>query len=150
MTSQLNVDTIVDKAGSGGSNVKMANTSTYVSEGGAKTANNVVQGLAKVWLYAPATVASISDSFNISSVDDDGTGQAGMNLTSNMGSVNYITQATHQTTNVANGGNNIRGMAFHSKSASAMEARAYYDSGDNYVLYEGILYYNVSAHGDLA
>ena len=34
MTSQLNVDTIVDKAGTGGSNVKMANTSTYVSEGG--------------------------------------------------------------------------------------------------------------------
>ena len=27
MSSQLNVDTIVDKAGSGGSNVKMANTS---------------------------------------------------------------------------------------------------------------------------
>ena len=34
MSSQLNVDTIVDKAGSGGSNVKMANTSTYVSDGG--------------------------------------------------------------------------------------------------------------------
>ena len=30
MSSQLNVDTIVDKAGSGGTNVKMANTSTYV------------------------------------------------------------------------------------------------------------------------
>ena len=47
MTSQLNVDTIVDKAGSGGSNVKMANTSTYVSEGGAKT-QNTVQGLCKL------------------------------------------------------------------------------------------------------
>jgi hypothetical protein len=34
MTSQLNVDTIVDKAGSGGTNVKIGNTSTYVSEGG--------------------------------------------------------------------------------------------------------------------
>ena len=28
MTSQLNVDTIVDKAGSGGTNVKLSNTST--------------------------------------------------------------------------------------------------------------------------
>ena len=37
MTSQLNVDTIGDKAGSGGSNVKMANTSTYVSDGGSAT-----------------------------------------------------------------------------------------------------------------
>ena len=120
------------------------------STAGALDTSYVVNGSAKAWLYAPATVASISASFNISSVDDDGTGQAGMNLTSNMGSVNYITQATHQTTNIANGGNNVRGMAFHSKSASAMEARAYYIQNDVYVLYEGILYYNVSAHGDLA
>ena len=43
MTSQLNVDTIVDKAGSGGTNVKVANISTYVSDGGAVT-QNTVQG----------------------------------------------------------------------------------------------------------
>ena len=48
MTSQLNVDTIVDKAGSGGTNVKVANTSTYVSDGGNVT-QNTVQGLAKMW-----------------------------------------------------------------------------------------------------
>ena len=48
MTSQLNVDTIVDKAGSGGSNVKMANTSTYVADGGSAT-QNTVQSLVKVW-----------------------------------------------------------------------------------------------------
>ena len=46
MTSQLNVDTIVDKAGSGGTNVKVDNTSTYVSDGGAVT-QNTVQGLIK-------------------------------------------------------------------------------------------------------
>jgi hypothetical protein len=123
---------------------------TIVASDGTSPVTLTKQSAAKVWLYAPATVASISDSFNISSVDDDGTGQAGMNLTSSMGSVNYVTQATHQTTNVANGGNNIRGCAFHSKSASAIEARTYYDSGDFYVLYEGVVYYNVSAHGDLA
>ena len=120
------------------------------STAGSLDTQYVVNGSAKVWLYGPATVASISDSFNISSVDDDGTGQAGMNLTSSMGSVNYVTQATHQTTNVANGGNNVRGCSFHSKSASAMEARTYYANNDTYVLYEGIVYYNVSAHGDLA
>ena len=38
MSSQLNVDTIVDKAGSGGTNVKIANTSVTVSEGGSATA----------------------------------------------------------------------------------------------------------------
>ena len=48
MTSQLNVDTIVDKAGSGGTNVKIGNTSTYVSENSAAT-QNTVQGLVKQW-----------------------------------------------------------------------------------------------------
>ena len=73
MTSQLNVDTIVDKAGSGGSNVKMANTSTYVSEGGAVT-QNTVQGLIKVWFYKEEDGASLGDSFNVSSLTDTDTG----------------------------------------------------------------------------
>ena len=46
MTSQLNVDTIVDKAGSGGTNVKIANTSVTVAEGGAV----LQQTLCKGWL----------------------------------------------------------------------------------------------------
>ena len=49
MSSQLNVDTIVDKAGSGGTNVKIGNTSVTVAEGGSGT-TNTVQGLAKGWL----------------------------------------------------------------------------------------------------
>ena len=74
MTSQLNVDTIVDKAGSGGSNVKMANTSTYVSSGGNVT-QNTVQGLAKTWLNLTGTgTATINGSLNISSITDNGTG----------------------------------------------------------------------------
>ena len=44
MTSQLNVDTIVDKAGSGGTNVKVANTSTYVSDGGAHRQRQLADG----------------------------------------------------------------------------------------------------------
>ena len=73
MTSQLNVDTIVDKAGSGGTNVKIGNTSTYVSEGGAVT-QNTVQGLIKVWFYKEQDGASLGDSFNVSSLTDTGTG----------------------------------------------------------------------------
>jgi len=74
MTSQLNVDTIVDKAGSGGSNVKMANTSTYVSDGGAVT-QNTVQGLAKAWARVNGTgTIALRDSFNISSIADNATG----------------------------------------------------------------------------
>lgn len=110
----------------------------------------VVNGSAKAWLYAPATVASISGSFNISSLDDDGTGTAGMNLTSSMSSANYVTETTVQSVNAGGSGNNILGCAFTSKSSGAMEAVAYYISSDAYVKYESGIFYNVSAQGDLA
>ena len=87
MTSQLNVDTIVDKAGSGGSNVKMANTSTYVGEGGGVT-QNTVQGLVKAWIqHSEGT--SISDSFNFGSVTDVGTGNYKPNYTNSMANDDY-------------------------------------------------------------
>jgi len=88
MSSQLNVDTIVDKAGSGGSNVKMANTSTYVSDGGSAT-QNTVQGLLKGWVRidGDASGASIDDSFNCAGITDNGTGDYSVTRTNNMSSV---------------------------------------------------------------
>ena len=84
MTSQLNVDTIVDKAGSGGSNVKMANTSTYVSDGGNVT-QNTVQGLAKAWVHTDMVgTAAILDSFNIGSLTDSGSGTFAHTFSNNM------------------------------------------------------------------
>jgi len=81
MTSQLNVDTIVDKAGSGGSNVKMANTSTYVSEGGAVT-QNTVQGLSKCWVRWNGTgTAANNDSLGVSSITDHSTGTQSQTFT---------------------------------------------------------------------
>jgi len=81
MTSQLNVDTIVDKAGTGGVSLTLSpsltgisNTSTYTSEGGAVT-QTLVQGLAKTWLNLTGTgTATINGSLNISSITDNGTG----------------------------------------------------------------------------
>jgi len=84
MTSQLNVDTIVDKAGSGGSNVKMANTSTYVSDGGNVT-QNTVQGLAKAWVnFTGVSSTAARDSFNVASLTDSGTGHTTIAFTNNM------------------------------------------------------------------
>ena len=86
MTSQLNVDTIVDKAGSGGTNVKISNTSTYVTDAGAAT-QNTVQGLAKAWLTgssaASGTVPTAVDSLNMSTLTDDAAGKMTMNFTNN-------------------------------------------------------------------
>ena len=83
MTSQLNVDTIVDKQGTGGPTIQspalqsptlteMTNTSTYVSDGG-NVSQNTVQGLAKAWASVNAG-NSYNGSFNMSSLTDNGTG----------------------------------------------------------------------------
>ena len=89
MTSQLNVDTIVDKAGSGGTNVKIANTSVTVAEGGSGT-TNTAQGLAKCWAdYDLKGTAGIDDSFNVGSLTDNGTGDGTLTFSSNMSSGNF-------------------------------------------------------------
>ena len=60
------------------------------SEGGAVT-TSVQQGLAKVWVTfnGSASGATVRDSFNVASTDDDGTGLYGVNFTSAMSSANY-------------------------------------------------------------
>ena len=89
MTSQLNVDTIVDKAGSGGTNVKVGNTSTYVSEGGAVT-QNTVQGLVKSWIHFDGKGSEgIRDSFNVSGITDNGTGDYTTSFTNNLSNINF-------------------------------------------------------------
>ena len=86
MTSQLNVDTIVDKAGSGGTNVKIGNTSTYVADGGSAT-QNAVQGMLKCWSTVEMDNSNnIPDSFNSSGITDGGTGTPHFSFTNNFAS----------------------------------------------------------------
>ena len=86
MTSQLNVDTIVDKAGSGGTNVKIGNTSTYVADGGSAT-QNAVQGMLKCWSTVEMDNSNnIPDSFNSSGITDNGTGDFTFTATNLMAS----------------------------------------------------------------
>ena len=99
MTSQLNVDTIVDKAGSGGTNVKVANTSTYVSDGGAVT-QNTVQAVAKCWCHCSQSTPSIDDSLNSASLTDDGTGLSTINFTNGMSNSSYSAHYTHHDNQV--------------------------------------------------
>jgi len=87
MTSQLNVDTIVDKAGSGGTNIKVGNTATYVSDGGNVT-QNTVQSLTKMWVAAE-TDAQPFDSFNTASGTDNGTGDYTYAFTNVMSNDDY-------------------------------------------------------------
>ena len=87
MTSQLNVDTIVDKAGSGGTNVKIGNTSTYVGDGGSGT-QNTVQSLVKCWFLDNEGGSSL-DTFNVASNTDNSTGNYTKGFTNNFSSDNF-------------------------------------------------------------
>ena len=100
MSSQLNVDTIVDKAGSGGTNVKIGNTSTYVSDGGSAT-QNTVQSLLKTWVHAHEHDAQ--DSFNIASQTDTSTGDYTFTYTNNLSSENHCPASSNQSTRNARG-----------------------------------------------
>ena len=88
MTSQLNVDTIVDKSRSGGTNVKIANNSVTVAEGGSAT-TTTVQGLAKMWFYKNTAGSAFADSFNTSSLTDTGTGDFTVVFSNNMNNAFY-------------------------------------------------------------
>jgi len=145
MTSQLNVDTIVDKAGSGGTNVKVGNTSTYVSDGGSAT-QNTVPSLAKSWCrWENLSTASVLNSFNHSSFADNGTGDNSITVTSAFLNVNYV------HTGMAGGGNgNLAFIQQCESHVAATTTAARYQSGyANDALYDwGCL--NVTLHGDLA
>ena len=143
MSSQLNVDTIVDKAGSGGTNVKMANTSTYVSDGGAVT-QNTVQSLAKVWSnLEQASTYSTRDSFNLSSHGDEATGVSLLTFTTNFGN------AHHATSSMASNINNVAGNDNDNLVQTTSQIRiGVYDVGLNGA--QDASFLTVSIHGDLA
>ena len=66
-----------------------ANSLTIRGEGSAQT--SVQQGLCKVWLNFEGDASGIParDSFNVSSTDDDGTGDYGVNFTSSFANNDY-------------------------------------------------------------
>ena len=72
MTSVLNVDSIADKAGTG-------------------PVELTKQSAAKAWCHWKQDgTQTIRDSFGISSLDDDGTGDSSLNYTSAMSDANYV------------------------------------------------------------
>ena len=109
MASEIKVDTIVNAGGDNDTGIdlatndqillKVANSTkltmnstgqtTIVGEGGTTT-TSVQQGLAKAWVSfnGTGTIAQ-RDSFNVSSLNDDGTGKYDFVYTNNMSSQNY-------------------------------------------------------------
>ena len=67
--------------------------SISVTGEGNSTTTNLQQGLTKVWITIPSGQGSITDSLNVSSLDDDATGNCGANFTNNMGNATYCIQS---------------------------------------------------------
>ena len=95
MSSQLNVDTILDKAGSGGTNVKVNNSSTYVD--GTNKSTNMINAITKSWINYNYTAQSTRDSLNFSSTTEEASGDTTFSHTSSFSNEGYCT-------NFGNGG----------------------------------------------
>ena len=72
--------------------VDAKNSITIVAGAGNVTTTSMQQGVAKVWALYKQSDNSRYDDFNISSTDDDTTGQVGFNFTNNMAGQTYSTQ----------------------------------------------------------
>ena len=97
--STIKVDTYLTRGGAAEiaidklKGASSAGSMTVVAEGGSTT-TNLQQGLVKCWSHISADGASILDSLNVSSHDDDGTGDGGIHINNDMSSANYVVQLT--------------------------------------------------------
>ena len=129
MTSVLNVDTIADKAGTG-------------------PVSLTKQSAAKVRGSKDSTGTAITGTLNVSSLDDDGTGDFGINF------VNAFSSATYQgllsiTAGVAAGNSDGHFAEINSKAAGSCETQTWYgDAGTNATFNDWP--YDIIIHGDLA
>ena len=95
MTSKLSVDTI--------QGVSQAGNITIQGEGTAET--NLQQGLAKFWVNFDGTgTIAARDSFNLSSLTDNGTGDYTATFTNAMGNANHAPQGVGQNSASTNFG----------------------------------------------
>ena len=126
--------------------IQGVSTATSVNVRGEGSNNtNLQQGLAKSWanLNGTSTIA-LRDSFNVSSVADDGTGDYDFTYTTNFGNINYAIESHSSFTSTGawptiNSAEEVPATTFHNykmvdRNGGAQDATyAYY-----------------SAHGDLA
>ena len=130
MASILKVDTITGVSTAG---------SIAVTGEGNSTTTNLQQGLAKVWLRATAS-AALSDSLNVSSGTDHGTGDYSFATTNAFNNINYANVWTVYTTA---GRNAIRNDSRDATDTLAVEVNNLSGTNVDHAT-------NGTSHGDLA
>ena len=123
----------------------IGSASAIAGEGTATT--NLQQGLAKSWIHV-ANNQSINDSLNISSLDDDGTGDYGININNDFSNATWAFTFGHDdqahatiilSTEISQG----------TQAAGAVDIeQIYVNSSINRTHYDGV--FAMTCHGDLA
>ena len=90
----------ITAVGGGGATVKVNNDSTFISDGGAVTNSNLVQGLAKNFM-SDTEPGSVGDSFNVVSTTDAGDGLHTVVLTNNTASTAHAVVTGMQDADMA-------------------------------------------------
>ena len=126
-------------------NEGIGSASAIAGEGTATT--NLQQGLAKSWIHV-ANNQSINDSLNISSLDDDGTGDYGININNDFSNATWAFTFGHDdqahatiilSTEISQG----------TQAAGAVDIeQIYVYSSINRTHYDGV--FAMTCHGDLA
>jgi hypothetical protein len=114
---------------------------TVTSEGGAAT-QSLQQGLAKCWVnFNGQGAIAARDSFNLSSLDDNGTGDYGVNMSSVFSSANH---SAHGTCDAVGNYSNVE---INSVAASGIDSMRCWN--DNPATIDPSLVF-ATMHGDLA
>ena len=108
MASTLKLNTLTGASTAG---------SIAVTGEGNSTTTNLQQGLIKTWVSFGGSSATVDDSFNVTSIDDDGTGDYGINMTNAFGSPNTGWAGSIAHTAMLNGHNAER---FESKASGSV------------------------------
>ena len=130
MASELRVNTLKDASG---------NNSVATS--------TVFSGSAKFYISNASDQTSILKSFNVSSLDDDGTGEGGVNLSNNFDGANYAV-TTGVLYNGSAGASDIL-VSIESQSSSAVEVGSSFNNATtNMTFFDRTRF--LTGHGDLA
>jgi len=119
---------------------------TITGEGGTVT-TNLQQGLAKVWLRADVDGSTLLDSFNMTSITDNGTGDYTPTFANDFNNELYSLTSTAQHGSSNNDDSRIMTQQNRNVTAGASRIRRTTANGSGTV---GDGDYNVSIHGDLA
>ena len=131
MASELRVNTLKDAAGNNSVGMEY-----------------VANGSAKAWGKFSTGFTIVQDSLNISSLDDDGTGNGGTNFSSSFANANYST-AQNLVWGIGPG-NQVRTVAGDSQATGSFEfSTGYVDGNGAWVYYED-MEPSLQIHGDLA